>query len=196
MADTFQLELVSPERLLLSRQVEMAVIPSAEGEMGVLPGHAPMIVALRGGVISVRENGAESERLFVAGGFAEVLPDRVTVLADEATPVADVSRAEAERRLSAAEVGARRGDVGRHGGAARPGDGAGAIRARHARGGRGGLTGGARAPRIAVLWRGGNAARPSFRHPASCLEQDRCGPKMAGAHAGLSAPNRKLKQFE
>ena len=103
MADTFQLELVSPERLLLSRQVEMAVIPSAEGEMGVLPGHAPMIVALRGGVISVREIGAESERLFVAGGFAEVLPDRVTVLADEATPVADVSRAEAERRLSAAE---------------------------------------------------------------------------------------------
>jgi F-type H+-transporting ATPase subunit epsilon len=104
MADTFQLELVSPERLLLSRQVEMAVIPSAEGEMGVLPGHAPMVVALRGGVISVRENGAESERLFVAGGFAEVLPDRCTVLADEATPVADVSRAEAERRLTAAEA--------------------------------------------------------------------------------------------
>jgi F0F1-type ATP synthase epsilon subunit len=74
MAGTFQLELVSPERLLLSRQVEMAVIPSAEGEMGVLPGHSPMIVALRGGVISVRENGAESERLFVAGGFAEVCP--------------------------------------------------------------------------------------------------------------------------
>ena len=104
MADTFQLELVSPERLLLSRQVEMAVIPAAEGEMGVLAGHAPMIVALRGGVISVRENGAESERLFVAGGFAEVLPDRCTVLADEATPLAEVSRGEAERRLAAAEA--------------------------------------------------------------------------------------------
>jgi F-type H+-transporting ATPase subunit epsilon len=104
MAGTFQLELVSPERLLLSRQVEMAVIPAAEGEMGVLPGHSPMIVALRGGVISVRENGAESERLFVAGGFAEVSPDRCTVLADEATPVANVSRAEAERRLSEAEA--------------------------------------------------------------------------------------------
>lgn len=104
MADTFQLELVSPERLLLSRQVEMAVIPSAEGEMGVLPGHAPMVVALRGGVISVRENGTESERLFVAGGFAEVLPDRCTVLADEATPVAEVSRARAEQRLAAAEA--------------------------------------------------------------------------------------------
>ncbi len=105
MAGTFQLELVSPERLLLSRQVEMAVIPAAEGEMGVLPGHSPMVVALRGGVISVRENGAESERLFVAGGFAEVSPDRCTVLADEATPVADLSRAEAERRLSEAEAG-------------------------------------------------------------------------------------------
>jgi F-type H+-transporting ATPase subunit epsilon len=104
MADTFQLELVSPERLLLSRQVEMAVIPSAEGEMGVLPGHAPMIVALRGGIISVRENGAESERLFVAGGFAEVAPDRCTVLADEVTPVAQLSRAAAEARLREAEA--------------------------------------------------------------------------------------------
>jgi len=104
MADTFQLELVSPERLLLSRQVEMATIPAIEGEMGVLPGHSPMIVALRGGVIRVRENGAETERLFVAGGFAEVSPDRCTVLADEATPVANLSRAEAERRLAEAEA--------------------------------------------------------------------------------------------
>ncbi|HYZ32249.1 MAG TPA: ATP synthase F1 subunit epsilon [Crenalkalicoccus sp.] len=104
MAGTFLLELVSPARLLLSRQVEMATIPAAEGEMGVLAGHAPMIVALRGGVIRVQENGAESERLFVAGGFAEVTPDRCTVLADEATPIADLSRAEAERRLAEAEA--------------------------------------------------------------------------------------------
>jgi F-type H+-transporting ATPase subunit epsilon len=101
---TFQLELVSPERLLLARQVEMATIPAVEGEMGVLPGHSPMIVALRGGVIRVRENGAESERLFVAGGFAEVAPDRCTVLADEVTPVASLSRAEAERRQAEAEA--------------------------------------------------------------------------------------------
>ena len=100
---TFLLELVSPERLLLSRQVEMATIPAAEGEMGVLPGHSPMMVALRGGVIRVRENGAESERLFVAGGFAEVSPERCTVLADEATPVGSLSHAEAERRLREAE---------------------------------------------------------------------------------------------
>lgn len=100
---TFQLELVSPEKLLLSRQVEMVVIPAAEGEMGVLPGHAPMIVALRGGVIRVIEGGRDVERLFVAGGFAEVTPERVTVLADEATPVAELSRAEAERRIAEAD---------------------------------------------------------------------------------------------
>ncbi len=100
---TFQLELVSPEKLLLSRPVEMVVIPAAEGEMGVLPGHAPMIVALRGGAIRVTENGQQTEALFVAGGFAEVTPSRVTVLADEATPLATLSRAEAEKRVAAAE---------------------------------------------------------------------------------------------
>ena len=101
---TFQLELVSPEKLLLSRQVEMVVIPAAEGEMGVLPGHAPMIVTLQGGVIRVVEGGRDAERLFVAGGFAEVTPERVTILADEATPVADLSKAEAERRIAEADA--------------------------------------------------------------------------------------------
>ncbi|PWS38839.1 F0F1 ATP synthase subunit epsilon [Falsiroseomonas bella] len=101
---TFQLELVSPEKLLLSRQVEMAVIPAAEGEMGVLAGHAPMIVTLRGGVIRVTENGQVTDRLFVAGGFAEVTPERCTVLADEATPVTELSRADAEARIRDAEA--------------------------------------------------------------------------------------------
>ncbi len=101
---TFQLELVSPEKLLLSRAVEMAVLPAAEGEMGVLPGHAPMIVTLRGGVIAVTEGGQITERLYVAGGFAEVTPDRCTVLADEATPLAQLSKAAAEARLKDAEA--------------------------------------------------------------------------------------------
>ncbi|MBR0646185.1 ATP synthase F1 subunit epsilon [Plastoroseomonas hellenica] len=104
MAGTFQLELVSPVKLLLSRPVEMAVLPAAEGEMGVLAGHAPMIVALRGGVISVTEGGQVTERLFVAGGFAEVTPERVTVLADEATPVEQLSRSAAEARVTEAEA--------------------------------------------------------------------------------------------
>jgi len=101
---TFQLELVSPEKLLLSRAVEMVVIPAAEGEMGVLPGHSPMIVTLRGGTIRVTDGGRETDRLFVAGGFAEVTPDRVTILADEAVPVAELSKAEAERRIAGAEA--------------------------------------------------------------------------------------------
>ena len=101
---TFQLELVSPEKLLLSRAVEMVVIPAAEGEMGVLPGHAPMIVTLRGGTIRVTDGGKETDRLFVAGGFAEVTPERVTILADEAIPVSELSRAEAERRVIEAEA--------------------------------------------------------------------------------------------
>ena len=101
---TFQLELVSPEKLLLSRQVDMVIIPAAEGEMGVLPGHAPMIVALRGGAIRVTENGQVTESLFVAGGFAEVTPERVTVLADEATPLSEISRANAEARVAEAEA--------------------------------------------------------------------------------------------
>ena len=101
---SFQLELVSPEKLLLSRAVEMVVFPAAEGEMGVLAGHAPMIVALRGGVISVREGGKVTEQLFVAGGFAEVASDRVTILAEEATPLSSLSKSAAQLRLSEAEA--------------------------------------------------------------------------------------------
>ena len=101
---SFQLELVSPEKLLLSRAVEMVVFPAAEGEMGVLAGHAPMIVSLRGGVIAVHEGGQVTEQLFVAGGFAEVAADRVTILADEATPLASLSKSEAQSRLAEAEA--------------------------------------------------------------------------------------------
>jgi len=81
------LEIVSPEKLLLSRPVDMVVIPAAEGEMGVLPQHAPMIVLLQQGVIRLYEGGRVTESLQVSGGFAEVTPTRVTVLADTATPV-------------------------------------------------------------------------------------------------------------
>ena len=98
-----QLEIVSPDRLLLSQPVDMAVIPAAEGEMGVLPGHSPMIVLLRGGTITLHENNQPTARLYVSGGFAEITPDRVTVLADEAVPLAEVSRETAERRLAEAQ---------------------------------------------------------------------------------------------
>lgn len=99
-----ELEIVSPEKLLLSRPVDLVVIPASEGEMGVLPGHAPMIVLLRGGTIRIYEGSKVTDSLYVAGGFAEITPERCTVLADEAVPVAEVSRAAGEKRLADAEA--------------------------------------------------------------------------------------------
>jgi len=98
------LEIVSPEKLLLSRSVDMVVIPASEGDMGVLEGHAPMIVMLRGGTIDLYEGDKIVERLFVDGGFAEVTPERCTVLANKAIPIAEVNKADAERRLAEAEA--------------------------------------------------------------------------------------------
>ncbi|MBS0561212.1 MAG: ATP synthase F1 subunit epsilon [Proteobacteria bacterium] len=98
------LEIVSPEKLLLSRPVDMVVIPAAEGEMGVLPQHSPMILLLRGGTIRLYEGNNVTDQFYVAGGFAEITPERCTVLANEAIPLAEVSRSEGERRLAAAEA--------------------------------------------------------------------------------------------
>ena len=98
------LEIVSPDRLLLSREVEMAVIPASEGLIGVLPGHSPMIVLLAGGTISIYEGERPTDQLFVSGGFAEITPERCTVLADEAVPVGELSRAEAEQLLAEAQA--------------------------------------------------------------------------------------------
>ncbi len=100
MADKVQFELVSPERLLVSREVEMVVVPGSEGDFGVLPDHAPMISTVRPGIIEIHEGGAVTERIFVAGGFAEVTGERCTVLADEATPVKDIDRKAAEAQLA------------------------------------------------------------------------------------------------
>ena len=98
------LEIVTPERLLLSRPVDMVVIPASEGDMGVLEGHAPAIVILRGGVIALYEGERVTDQMYVAGGFAEVTPERCTVLANEVLAPADLSREEGERRLAEAET--------------------------------------------------------------------------------------------
>ena len=98
------LEIVSPEKLLLSRPVDMVVIPASEGDMGVLEGHAPMIVMLRGGVIALYDGEQISDQMYVAGGFAEVTPERCTVLANEVMPTGELSREEGERRLAEAEA--------------------------------------------------------------------------------------------
>ena len=102
MADQVEFELVSPERLLLSASVDMVVVPGAEGDFGVLPGHAPMISGMRTGVIVTYADGSVARRVFVSGGFAEVTAERCTVLADEAISFDDTDRNEAEARINTA----------------------------------------------------------------------------------------------
>ncbi len=106
-SNTVEFELVSPERLLKSEPVEMVVVPGAEGDFGVLPGHSLLIATVRPGVIDIHEGGQVRESIFVAGGFAEVSPERCTVLAEEAVPVADIDKAAAEKRLEDAKAALR-----------------------------------------------------------------------------------------
>ena len=94
-----EFELVSPERLLISEPVDMVVVPGEEGDFGVLVQHAPFISTVRPGVIAVHNGGQVTERIFVAGGFAEVTPSRCTVLAEQALPVAEIDRAAVEQQL-------------------------------------------------------------------------------------------------
>ena len=96
-------EIVSPERRLLSRAVDMVVMPGSEGDLAAMPDHAPMIVLLRGGVVSLHSGGSVSDSFFVAGGFAEITGERCTILADEATPLSGLSRAEGEAKLADAQ---------------------------------------------------------------------------------------------
>ena len=101
MADTVEFELVSPEKLLLSEPVAMVVVPGSEGNFGVLPGHTPLISTVRPGLIDVyaTDPNTITDRIFVAGGFAEVTGERVTVLAEEAVPLKDLDRAALETEL-------------------------------------------------------------------------------------------------
>jgi len=105
MADTFQLEIVTPAKLLVKDVAEEAQIPGLNGYLGILPGHAPLITELSVGTITYR-SGAAEHTLAVAWGFAEVLPDKVTILAEtaERPQEIDVERAQkakdrAEQRL-------------------------------------------------------------------------------------------------
>lgn len=118
MADTVAFELVSPAKLLKSEAVEMVVVPGADGDLGVLPGHAPVIANVRPGTIAIFSGGAVSERIFVAGGFVEVTPERVTVLAEVAEPVAGLDRTACEQAIKDAreDVGLAR-DAGEKAGA-------------------------------------------------------------------------------
>ncbi len=102
MADKLAFELVSPERLLMSAQVDMVVVPGTEGAFGVLAGHAPLISTLRPGVVDVYEE-KDITRIFVRGGFAEVTSAGLTILSEEAINLATVERAELETRIKNAQ---------------------------------------------------------------------------------------------
>ncbi|HEX2890131.1 ATP synthase F1 subunit epsilon [Vineibacter terrae] len=95
--------LVLPERELVTTDSDMVVVPGSEGDFGVLPGHIPMITTVRPGVIELHDDGKVTARYIVAGGFAEVTPERCTVLAEEAQPLGDVTADQLAARVRQAE---------------------------------------------------------------------------------------------
>ena len=109
MTDSFQLEIVTPEKMLVKDRAEEMQIPGKNGYLGILPGHAPLISELAVGRISYR-NGSETHYLCVAWGFAEVLPEKVTILAETAERGEDVDCTRAQKAKERAEQRLSSGD--------------------------------------------------------------------------------------
>ena len=109
MADTFQLEIVTPEKKVVDTPAEEVQIPGKDGYLGVLPGHAPLITELGVGEISFREDATE-QRLAVAWGFAEVLPGKVTILAESAERPSEIDVARSRQAKERAEQRLASGD--------------------------------------------------------------------------------------
>jgi F-type H+-transporting ATPase subunit epsilon len=99
MASAFKFELVSPERLLVSADVESVVIPGSEGEMTVMANHAPVMTTVKPGVVTVKPVSGGEERYVVFGGFADIVPAGCTLLAESATPVKNIDRAALALRI-------------------------------------------------------------------------------------------------
>jgi F-type H+-transporting ATPase subunit epsilon len=102
MASRIAFDLVSPERLLLSTEADMVTVPGTEGYLGVMAGHAPLVTTLRAGMIDVQVNGRD-DRYFIRGGFAEIGPAKVTVLAEEAVPMTELDLAVLDQRIADAQ---------------------------------------------------------------------------------------------
>jgi F-type H+-transporting ATPase subunit epsilon len=102
MADKLSFALVSPERELFNGDVDHVVVPGVEGEFGVSPNHAPVMSVIKPGALRVIDDGAE-RRIFVNGGFADVTPEGLTVLAEEAIDLADIEPAKLEQDLKNAQ---------------------------------------------------------------------------------------------
>jgi F-type H+-transporting ATPase subunit epsilon len=103
VSDTFQLEIVTPAKLMVKDAAEEAQIPGLKGYLGILPGHAPLITELAVGVITYKASGA-THTLSVAWGFAEVLPDKVTILAEAAERPQEIDVARAQEAKNRAEA--------------------------------------------------------------------------------------------
>ena len=103
MADTLNFELVSPERLLMSGAVRQINVPGSEGDFGVLPDHAPVLSTLKPGIIEVTGEDGKQDRIFVRGGFAEVNPGGLTILAEEAIHMDDLDAAALAQQIANAE---------------------------------------------------------------------------------------------
>jgi F-type H+-transporting ATPase subunit epsilon len=115
MAGTFKFELVTPERMAVSQDTNQVVVPGLEGDFTVLPGHAPVISALRPGIVDVTLPDARKTRIFVKGGFAEVDAEHLTVLAERALDVEamDAAAIAAEVAVAEAELSSATDDTAR-----------------------------------------------------------------------------------
>lgn len=111
MAQTFKFELVSPERVLISANAEQVILPGSDGDMTVLPGHAPVVATLRPGILDVALQGSKA-RVFVKQAFAQVEPDRLTVLAEKAIDVVGLtgSALASELQMAEAELASAKSD--------------------------------------------------------------------------------------
>lgn len=101
---TFQFDFVGPERTLYSGQVDAVQLPGTEGEMTVLPGHAPVLTSLRVGVIVITERQGSGKRIYVRGGFADIGPTGVMVLAERAAPIEELTPESLDRDIEVVEM--------------------------------------------------------------------------------------------
>ncbi|KAB2966985.1 MAG: ATP synthase F1 subunit epsilon [Thermoanaerobaculia bacterium] len=104
MPGAFRVAVVTPEREVLTTEARFVALPAYDGEMGVLPRRAPLLVQLGSGVLRVQEAGGGERRLFVSGGFAQMVEDRLTVLTEEASDLADLERSSGRAALTAARA--------------------------------------------------------------------------------------------
>ena len=103
MAEPFQFELVSPEKLLLSEEVSEVVVPGSEGYFTVMANHAPLMSTLRPGVVDVKLASGDTQRIFVRGGFADVSPSGFTLLAEYSVPLDELDMADLDQQIQNAE---------------------------------------------------------------------------------------------